>query len=58
VGEGDAWSGEPVQAEEGFRVAAGRARGAKCQRCWRYRLEVGQDPTHPGLCAECVEILS
>ena len=58
VGEGGAWSGDPVEAEEGFRVAVRRARGAKCQRCWRYRPEVGRDPAHPGLCAECVEILS
>ncbi len=34
-------------------VKAQRAPGEKCQRCWRYRTDVGQDPEHPGLCAEC-----
>lgn len=58
VSEGDSWSGEPVQAEEGFLVAAGAAPGEKCQRCWRYRTDVGQAPNHPGLCTECVDILS
>ena len=51
------WSGVPTAGEEGFRVAAHRAPGEKCQRCWRYRMDVGRDPAHAGLCAECVEAL-
>jgi isoleucyl-tRNA synthetase len=27
---------------------------AKCERCWHYRPEVGNNPTHPTLCARCV----
>jgi len=27
---------------------------AKCDRCWHYQAEVGQDPQHPSLCSRCV----
>ena len=26
----------------------------KCERCWHWRSDVGQDPAHPGLCSRCV----
>ncbi|TNF61634.1 MAG: isoleucine--tRNA ligase, partial [Burkholderiales bacterium] len=26
----------------------------KCERCWHYREDVGQDPDHAGLCGRCV----
>jgi isoleucyl-tRNA synthetase len=26
---------------------------AKCERCWHYRAEVGQDPRHPEICGRC-----
>jgi len=29
------------------------ANGAKCQRCWNYTEDVGQDPEWPGACARC-----
>jgi isoleucyl-tRNA synthetase len=58
VTEGKDWMRKPALGEEGFRVAVGPARGEKCQRCWRYRTDVGHDPEHPGLCAECADILS
>jgi len=57
-GPDDAWSEEPVDSEEGFRVAVRPAEGVKCERCWRWRADVGTDLAHPGLCAECVDALS
>jgi isoleucyl-tRNA synthetase len=30
-----------------------RAEGEKCERCWKYTLDVGQDPEFPTLCAPC-----
>ena len=45
-------------APEGFRARARPASGEKCDRCWRWRASVGDDPDHPTLCAECVSILS
>ena len=50
--------GETAEAPEGFRVEARPAAGTKCGRCWRYRTNIGMIPDHPGLCAECVEIVS
>jgi len=44
-------------SEEGFRVVVEPATGDKCDRCWRYREDVGRSPEHPGLCAECTAIL-
>ncbi len=59
VREGDEpWEGEPVTAEEGFTVAVGPAPGSKCDRCWRWRREVGESVEHPELCAECVAAVS
>ena len=26
---------------------------SKCERCWHYRLDVGIDPAHPGICGRC-----
>ncbi|HUF89301.1 MAG TPA: isoleucine--tRNA ligase [Gemmatimonadota bacterium] len=53
----DEWKVEPVEHEEGFLVAAMPADGKKCQRCWRFRTDVGEAPTHPDLCAECAGIV-
>lgn len=50
----EAWEGEPVESEEGYRVAVRPAPGVKCDRCWRWRTDVGEDAEHPELCAECV----
>ena len=40
---------------EEFVVDAGPAEGEKCQRCWRWRTDVGTSADHPDLCAECAE---
>ncbi len=45
----------PVLAD--LRVKIERARGGKCERCWNYSEAVGRDPTHPGLCERCVEVM-
>lgn len=29
----------------------------KCERCWHLRADVGEDPSHPGLCGRCVSNL-
>ena len=33
----------------------GAADGEKCQRCWKFR-ELGSDPAHPTICAECAAV--
>jgi isoleucyl-tRNA synthetase len=32
------------------------AQGAKCARCWKYR-ELGTDPQHPQICADCAAVV-
>jgi isoleucyl-tRNA synthetase len=31
------------------------ADGQKCERCWRWELDVGQNPEHPTICGRCAE---
>jgi isoleucyl-tRNA synthetase len=33
-----------------------RASGEKCARCWKYR-QLGTDPDHPGICADCALVV-
>jgi isoleucyl-tRNA synthetase len=35
-----------------------RSRGVKCERCWRYVLEVSRDPSWAGLCDRCQAALA
>jgi isoleucyl-tRNA synthetase len=41
-------------AEEPLSVRVERAIGDKCERCWKYTLDVGSDPAYPTICAACV----
>jgi isoleucyl-tRNA synthetase len=36
-------------------VQVRQAAGARCARCWRVLREVGQQPSHPTLCARCAD---
>ena len=38
-----------------LKVVVAPATGAKCERCWIYSDEVGQDAEHPTLCKRCAE---
>ncbi len=42
---------------EGLAVEVQPAAGEKCERCWQYRETVGNDASHPGVCARCAAIL-
>jgi isoleucyl-tRNA synthetase len=39
--------------ENGVTVEIQRADGTKCERCWKYTLDVGANPEFPTLCAAC-----
>ncbi len=41
-----------------LRVEVERASGAKCERCWKYKPEVGEDATYPTLCEDCREAIA
>ncbi|MEW5899877.1 MAG: isoleucine--tRNA ligase [Acidobacteriota bacterium] len=47
---------EVEQADE-LRVGVTRAPGNKCQRCWNYRISVGQSSDYPDLCDRCAEVV-
>ncbi|GBC92127.1 Isoleucine--tRNA ligase [bacterium HR15] len=44
-------------SEGGLRIEVDVAPGAKCARCWLVLPDVGTDPTHPDLCARCIEVV-
>jgi isoleucyl-tRNA synthetase len=50
-----------VQLEQGtgsgVTVEIQRAEGVRCERCWKYTLDVGSDPEFPTLCAACSEAI-
>ena len=44
-------------ARGAFYVKAAAAEGIKCERCWRYTLDNGQDARFPTVCLRCAEAL-
>ena len=43
-----------VSIEDGeFAIRVDRARGVKCERCWRYVPNVSADPERQGICDRC-----
>jgi isoleucyl-tRNA synthetase len=41
----------------GGPIVVSRAKGAKCQRCWKYDEAVGKDSTYDDVCPRCAEVL-
>jgi isoleucyl-tRNA synthetase len=39
-------------------VKVSKADGAKCERCWKYDVQVGADKNHPTVCARCAAVLN
>ncbi len=46
---------EAQQSEllKGLKIALHKAEGEKCQRCWHYTTDVGQNPEHAEVCGRC-----
>jgi len=38
-------------------IEVSKARGKKCERCWKYSEDVGKDSAHPTVCARCSRVL-
>jgi len=38
-------------------ISVDRARGDKCERCWKYKLDVGSNSDFPTVCASCAGIV-
>jgi isoleucyl-tRNA synthetase len=49
--------GETAGADH-ITVDVGKARGVKCERCWRYVPSVRTEPDWSGICDRCVEALA
>jgi len=44
-------------AGDALAVTVTPSNAAKCERCWHYRDDVGQDAVHPALCGRCLSNL-
>jgi isoleucyl-tRNA synthetase len=40
-----------------LKATVEKASGAKCERCWKYQTDIGQDPAFPTVCAGCAAAL-
>ncbi|POR12301.1 isoleucine--tRNA ligase [Diaphorobacter sp. LR2014-1] len=40
-------------AGSALQISVAPSFDAKCERCWHYRADVGQNPEHPTLCGRC-----
>ncbi len=50
-------SGVDVKEGHELLINVFKAHGKKCQRCWNYCVDTGENPSYPGLCGRCVNIL-
>jgi isoleucyl-tRNA synthetase len=47
----------PEASESGVAIGVTRADGKKCDRCWYYSPNVGQDHVHSDLCLRCADVV-
>ena len=40
---------------DGVKVTVDKAMGGKCDRCWKYMMDIGANPAYPTICALCAE---
>jgi len=41
-----------------LEIAIAASTHQKCERCWHWRDDIGQDPAHPHICGRCVDSLN
>jgi isoleucyl-tRNA synthetase len=41
-------------SREGFAIKVLHADGQKCERCWHWEMDIGQNAGHPTICGRCV----
>jgi isoleucyl-tRNA synthetase len=46
-----------LQAAQELNVTSNTSSSAKCDRCWHYPGDVGQDAAHPTICGRCISNL-
>jgi isoleucyl-tRNA synthetase len=47
----------PGNGTGGVHIEVSKADGAKCDRCWNYSTQVGEDKTYPTVCERCSPVL-
>ncbi|HEX7273975.1 MAG TPA: isoleucine--tRNA ligase [Casimicrobiaceae bacterium] len=47
-------SAASVERADALAIAVNPSAAPKCERCWHWRADVGEDPRHPFLCGRCV----
>lgn len=55
--EAERTAGMASESFSGLTIVVTRAAGEKCLRCWKQSRSVGQNATHPQLCARCAQVL-
>jgi isoleucyl-tRNA synthetase len=50
----DAYQGQEIK---GLAIKVNKARGEKCERCWRFATSIGEDNEHPTACERCAAAL-
>ena len=62
VSESQDAGGDPGMAYDSdllkCQISVSKAEGAKCERCWKYDTQVGENKTHPTVCARCATVLN
>jgi isoleucyl-tRNA synthetase len=46
------------EESESFSIEVTRTPNPRCDRCWRYRDDVGGNPGHPTLCVRCADVVT
>ncbi len=44
--------------DAGLVITINQAPGQKCERCWNYSTQVGEDPNYPTVCERCSAVLA
>jgi isoleucyl-tRNA synthetase len=47
-----------VKIGEPISYLVSKAEGQKCERCWHWETDIGQNAEHPTICARCVEAVA
>jgi isoleucyl-tRNA synthetase len=47
-----------LEESESFSIEISRTPNPRCDRCWRYREDVGGNPAHPMLCVRCADAVT
>ncbi len=45
------------KTDEALQIKVLHADGAKCQRCWQWKTDIGANAKHADLCARCAEVM-